>query len=168
AGRLNTQANMLSIEPGVIVNRANNNARIPFRQACGMLAVASIVGNGDWPTAKELASSAPLREEWRTRLSNNGVGGVQVAEVKVDTETGVVRCSRFWAVQDCGMIINKLGCESQVAGGVIMGINYALYEECIYDRQTGRQVNADMEFYKLGGIADMPPIYLHMMELPQR
>ena len=49
-----------------------------------------------------------------------------------------------------------------------MGINYALYEECIYDRQTGRQVNADMEFYKLGGIADMPSIFVHMMDMPER
>ena len=59
---------------------------------------------------------------------------MQVAEVKVDTETGVVRCTSFWAVQDCGLIINKLGCESQVAGGVIMGVNYALFEERIIDR----------------------------------
>jgi xanthine dehydrogenase YagR molybdenum-binding subunit len=168
AGRLNTQRNMLAIEPGVIVNRANNNARIPFRQACGMLQVPNVQGNGDWPPQKEIASNAKIREEWTTRLSNQGVGGVQIAEVKVDTETGVVTCTRFWAVQDCGMIINKLACESQVAGGVIMGLNYALYEECIYDRATGRQVNPDMEFYKLGGILDMPQIHVHMVDMPER
>ncbi len=168
AGQLGTQANMLSIEPGVIVNRANNNARIPFAQACAKLGVPNIQGNADWPTAKELQDSAPLRDEWSTRLTNQGVGGVQIAEVKVDTETGVVKCTRFWTVQDCGLIINKLACESQVAGGVIMGINYAIYEECIYDRATGRQVNPDMEFYKLGGIADMPQIYVHMHDMPER
>src|SRR5262249_59432189 len=128
-------------EPGVIVTRAANNARIPFAQACGKLGVPSVQSNADWPTAKELQSSAPLREEWTTRLTNQGVGGVQIAEVKVDTETGVVRCTKFWAVQDVGMVVNKLACESQVAGGVIMGINYALYEECIFDKFTGRQVN---------------------------
>jgi xanthine dehydrogenase YagR molybdenum-binding subunit len=168
AGQLNVQVNQLAIEPGVVVNRANNNQRIPWRQACGQLGVASVQGNADWPTVQERQKNAPLREEWQTRLTNQGVGGVQVAEVKVDTETGVVRCSRFWAVQDCGMIINKLACESQVAGGVIMGINYALYEECIYDRQTGRQVNPDMEFYKLGGIQDMPQIFVHMHDMPER
>jgi len=168
APRLNTQPNMLAIEPGVIVNRANNNARIPFRQACGMLQVPNVQANADWPLQKELAGNAKLREEWTTRLTNQGVGGVQIAEVKVDTETGVVACTRFWAVQDCGMIINKLACESQVAGGVIMGLNYALYEECIYDRATGRQVNPDMEFYKLGGILDMPQIFVHMHDMPER
>jgi xanthine dehydrogenase YagR molybdenum-binding subunit len=168
AGQLNTQSAMLSIEPGVIVNRANNNARIPWRQACGMLGVPTVQGNADWPSVAERTKNAALRQEWQERLSNFGVGGVQIAQVKVDTETGVVKCTEFWTVQDCGLIINKLGCESQVAGGVIRGINYALYEECIYDRQTGRQVNADMEFYKLGGIADMPNIHVHMMDMPER
>ena len=60
------------------------------------------------------------------------------------------------------------GCESQVAGGVIMGVNYALFEERIMDRHTGRQVNADMEFYKLGGIKDMPRIVVHMHDMPER
>jgi xanthine dehydrogenase YagR molybdenum-binding subunit len=93
---------------------------------------------------------------------------VQIAEVLVDTETGVVRCTKMVAVQDCGLIINKQGCESQVAGGVIMGVNYALYEECIYDRQTGRMVNPNMEFYKLAGINDIPEIHVHMMDMPER
>jgi xanthine dehydrogenase YagR molybdenum-binding subunit len=66
------------------------------------------------------------------------------------------------------MIINKLGCESQVAGGVIMGLNYALFEERIMDRAPGRQVNADMEFYKLGGIQDMPKITVEMVDMPER
>ncbi len=167
AGRLNVQRNQLSIAPGVVVNAANNQ-RIPFRDACRQMGVPNVQANGDWPVQKDLQSNAVLREEWTTRLTNQGVGGVQIAEVKVDTETGVVRCSRFWTVQDCGLIINKLACESQVAGGIIMGLNYALYEECIYDRQTGRQVNPDMEFYKLGGIADMPNIYVHMHDMPER
>jgi xanthine dehydrogenase YagR molybdenum-binding subunit len=71
-------------------------------------------------------------------------------------------------VQDCGLIVNLQGCESQVAGGVIMGVNYALFEERIMDRVTGRQVNPDMEFYKLGGISDMPKIVVHMHNMPDR
>ncbi len=155
APRLNAQAGDLSLEHRadgtVVVNRQNNQA-MPWRQACARLGDTPAVGTGNWTAG----------------LSNQGVGGVQAAEVKVDTETGVVKCTHVWAVQDCGMIINKLGCESQVAGGVIMGINYALFEECIYDRQTGRQVNPDMEFYKLGGIQDMPQIHVHMMDMPER
>jgi xanthine dehydrogenase YagR molybdenum-binding subunit len=118
-------------------------------------------GTGTWTAAE-----ANQKESYN--VSNQGVGGVQVAEVAVDTETGVVRCTKVVAVQDCGMIINLQGCESQVAGGVIMGLNYALFEERIMDRVTGRQVNADMEFYKLGGIEDMPQIVVHMHDMPER
>jgi len=172
APRFNAQPADLSIEPGVVVNRANNNERIPWRQACARLGATPVQATGDWPPAAQLNANTDegraLRREWRTNLSSQGVGGVQVAEVKVDTETGVVRCSRFWAVQDCGLIINRQGCESQVAGGVIMGVNYALYEECLYDRQTGRMVNSNMEFYKLAGIQDVPQIYVHMMDMPER
>ncbi len=49
-----------------------------------------------------------------------------------------------------------------------MGVNYALFEENILDRVTGRQVNPDMEFYKLGGIEDMPHIIVDMMDMPER
>jgi xanthine dehydrogenase YagR molybdenum-binding subunit len=101
-------------------------------------------------------------------VSNVGVCGCQVAEVLVDTETGVVRVTKVVAVQDCGLIVNLQGVESQVAGGVIMGLNYALFEERIMDRQTGRQVNPNMEFYKLGGIEDMPRIVVHMVDMPER
>jgi xanthine dehydrogenase YagR molybdenum-binding subunit len=72
------------------------------------------------------------------------------------------------AVQDCGLVIDRLTCESQVAGGVIMGVNYALFEERIMDRATGRQVNPNMEFYKLGGLKDMPKIVVHLHEMAER
>jgi len=118
-------------------------------------------GTGTWTVGK-------ADEPENRGISHINVGGVQVAEVSVDTETGIVRCTRFVAVQDCGLIINLLGCESQVAGGVIMGVNYALFEENIFDGTTGRQVNDDMEFYKLGGIKDMPDVVVHMMDMPER
>jgi xanthine dehydrogenase YagR molybdenum-binding subunit len=148
---LNTQATNLSIEPGHVVDRTNNR-RFTWREACTRLGQTPAVGRGDWTPG----------------LSDQGVGGVQVAEVVVDSETGVVRCTRIVAVQDCGLIINKLGCESQVAGGVIMGLNYALFEERIMDKTTGRQVNPDMEFYKLAGIIDIPEIVVHMHDMPER
>jgi xanthine dehydrogenase YagR molybdenum-binding subunit len=100
------------------------------------------------------------------RLQSNGVGGCQFAEVEVDSETGFVRVKEVVAVQDCGLIINKLACESQVAGGVIMGVNAAMFEERVMDQATGRMLNPDMEFYKLGTITDMPKIKVHMFDDP--
>jgi xanthine dehydrogenase YagR molybdenum-binding subunit len=167
APRLMCQPSDLSIEPGNVLNRANNQ-RLMWRAACARLGMMPVQASADWPSNQQLNENAQLRDEWTEQLTNNGVGGVQVAEVRVDTETGVVRCTNVVAVQDCGLIINLQGCESQVAGGVIMGVNYALFEERIMDRHTGRQVNADMEFYKLGGIQDMPTITVRMVDMPER
>jgi xanthine dehydrogenase YagR molybdenum-binding subunit len=154
AGRLGAKAEDLVIEPGKIVDKANQKSW-EWKAACAKLGMNTAQGRGNHP-----GNPNPL--------SNQGVGGVQIAEVQVDTETGLVRVKRVVAVQDCGMVVNKQGCESQVAGGVIMGLNPALFEERIMDRQTGRQVNPDMEFYKLGGIEDMPEIIVHMHDMPER
>jgi xanthine dehydrogenase YagR molybdenum-binding subunit len=151
AARLGAKPGDLEIAPGKIVAKGGDKSWT-WKEACAKLGMDSVKGRGDF--AQE--------------LSNVQVGGVQVAEVLVDTETGVVRCTKIVAVQDCGMVINKLCCESQVAGGVVMGVNYALFEEQIMDRHTGRQVNPDMEFYKLGGIEDMPHIVVHMHDMPDR
>src|SRR5262249_45083727 len=132
-----------------------------WKQACARLGMDQAKGAGKWTFAD---SNSPDNKN----VSSSGVGGVQAAEVMVDVETGIVRCTQVVAVQDCGMIVSLLTCESQVAGGVIMGVNYALFEERIMDRQTGRQVNANMEFYKLGGIEDMPKIIVKMYDMPQR
>ncbi len=59
-------------------------------------------------------------------LAEQDLGGVQFAEVAVDTETGIVRVERVVAAQDCGRPMNPLLIESQVQGGVLMGLSYAL------------------------------------------
>jgi xanthine dehydrogenase YagR molybdenum-binding subunit len=66
-------------------------------------------------------------------------------------------------VQDCGLVIDLKTAESQVYGGLIMGITYALYEEALYDPTTGRMLNADMEYYRLAGIQDVGKLKVHMM-----
>jgi xanthine dehydrogenase YagR molybdenum-binding subunit len=151
APKLRTKKENLAIEPGHVVDQSSGK-KWTWKEACARLGMDTIVASGNWTPG----------------LSNMGVGGVQIAEVKVDTETGVVRCTKVVAVQDCGLVVNKLCCESQVAGGVIMAVNYALFEERLMDRHTGRQVNPNMEFYKLGGIEDMPHIIVHMHDMPER
>ncbi len=84
--------------------------------------------------------------------------GVQIAEVEVDTETGQVRVKKITAVSDCGKVINAKLAESQVRGGVIGGVGYGLFERRIMDRGEGRMVNANLESYKVVGMADCPEI----------
>jgi xanthine dehydrogenase YagR molybdenum-binding subunit len=148
----------LTIEVGKVVDSKSGKSW-SWKEFCARLGMDQATGKGDW--SAQMTGQNP-------NVSSGQVGGVQTAEVLVDTETGVVTVKHMVAVQDCGLVVNKLLCESQVAGGVIMGLNYALFEERIMDRVTGRQVNPDMEFYKLGGLRDMPKITVHMMDMPER
>ena len=96
--------------------------------------------------------------EWDEELRQGGVAGTQFAEVEVDTETGAVRVIKIVAVQDCGLAINRLTTESQINGGVIMGLGQALLEERFMDAQTGRMLNANLEDYKVPGTFEIPEI----------
>lgn len=112
-----------------------------WKQACGLLG----------PMGLEVQGSGPKKDG----LTDDGVGGVQMADVSVDTETGKIKINKLVAVQDCGLILDLLTAESQVYGGVIMGIAYSLSEERIMDNATGKYVNANLENYVLPRIGDV-------------
>ncbi|MGA4645025.1 xanthine dehydrogenase family protein molybdopterin-binding subunit [Limisphaera sp. 4302-co] len=124
----------------------------------------------NWRAACKKLGVTPLvvQGRWREGLSSSGVGGVQFAEVAVDTETGLVTVRKIVVVQDCGLIVDPLTAESQVNGGVIMGIGLALYEERVMDWQSGVVLNPNFETYKLPGIADVPEIDIVLINMPER
>ncbi len=123
-----------------------------------------------WASACKKLGVQPLvvSGKWQKGLSSSGAGGVQFAEVHVDTETGFVKVKKITCVQDGGMFVNKLTAESQVNGGIIMGIGYALYEERIMDRQSGVVLNPNFETYKLPALADVPDIDIVLLDMPER
>jgi xanthine dehydrogenase YagR molybdenum-binding subunit len=158
--RIGSDPKDLTIEAGKVVDSKNNKSW-SWKEFCARLGMDQAKGVGDWNV--QMSNQAE-----NAHVSSIQVGGVQVAECTVDTETGVVVLKHMVAVQDCGLVVNRLTCESQISGGVIMGLNYAMFEERMMDRNTGRQVNPDMEFYKLGGIRDMPKVTVHLMDMPER
>jgi xanthine dehydrogenase YagR molybdenum-binding subunit len=97
-------------------------------------------------------------------ISKQAIGGVQFAQIAVDTETGVVKVERVVAVHDCGRPINPKLIESQIYGGVIQGVSYALYEERHLDPDTGVQLNANIDQYKIVGSRETPDIEVHVIE----
>jgi xanthine dehydrogenase YagR molybdenum-binding subunit len=97
-------------------------------------------------------------------LSSFQVGGVQMAEVAVDRDTGVVKMKKYVAVQDMGLIINRKTAASQIYGAVIMGIAYALFEERIMDPKTGAYVNCETGDYKLARLGDVGEIVVELYE----
>jgi xanthine dehydrogenase YagR molybdenum-binding subunit len=154
ASRINTTADNLEAVNGVIRQTDKPDNKIAWKDACRLLGPTAIVKRG---------ANVP-GESRQAHLIDQGVGGVQMADVSVDVETGIVTVNEMVAVQDCGLIINLKTTESQVYGALIMGITYALFEEAIYDKKTGRMLNADMEFYRLAGIRDVGNLKVHMMQ----
>jgi xanthine dehydrogenase YagR molybdenum-binding subunit len=76
----------------------------------------------------------------------------------------VIKVERVVAVHDCGRPINPLGLESQINGGIIQGISYALYENRLLDRNTGMMVNPNLEQYKITGSMEIPTIEALLIE----
>ncbi|HUJ24403.1 MAG TPA: molybdopterin-dependent oxidoreductase [Myxococcales bacterium] len=131
--------------------------------------------------AKADLGGAPLRKPGRTirgyasRVRDYGgwndndkftatIGGAQFVEVEVDTETGIVRVLRAVAVHDCGRPVNRLGIVSQINGGIVQGVSYALHERRVMDLASGRMMNSDLEHYRIVGARDVPEIEAIVLE----
>ena len=157
---LNAAAEDLVARKGRILVRDDPSRGISFREATARLRTDRISAiasrSDDYPGFRRRMGDAAL--------AHQDLGGVQFAEVAVDTETGIVRVERVVAVQDCGRPINPRQIESQVHGGILMGLSYALFEERILDRHTGRMVNPDLEHYKLAGPRETPAIDVVILE----
>lgn len=82
--------------------------------------------------------------------------GAQAAEVEVDLETGGVRVLRIAAAHDCGRVINPELAESQLHGGILQGLGYALFERRVLDPHTGAVLTAGLHEYKIPTMADTP------------
>jgi xanthine dehydrogenase YagR molybdenum-binding subunit len=106
--------------------------------------------------------------EWQEGLSSSGAGGVQFAEVEVDTDTGFVRVKKMVAVHDCGLVVNPMATASQINGGIMCGLGYALYEERVMDRQTGVLLNTSFDSYKIPNLTDAPDIEIVLLNMPER
>ena len=81
--------------------------------------------------------------------------GAVFAEVKVDPDLGQVRVSRLVGAFAAGRIINPRLAESQLMGGMIWGLSFALHEEARHDPRTGRIVNSDLAEYRVPVNADV-------------
>jgi xanthine dehydrogenase YagR molybdenum-binding subunit len=152
APALNAQPDQLECKNGQISVKGDSSRPLSWKEACSKLGAMPLTVRGKNPDRSKPPD-----------LTNSGVGGVQMAEAEVDTETGIVKVRKMVAVQDCGLVVNLKTAESQCLGALIMGISYSLYEEKVMDPTTGRMLNPDMQFYRLAGFSDIPELVVHMM-----
>ncbi len=135
----------VEIGSGAFSVKGDDSKKLSWTEACAKLPEAGVSAT---------ASRAENHDDAWKRFTT----GAQFAEVEVDTETGRVRVVRVVAVHDCGLVVNALTTESQVQGGVIQGVSYALFEDRVLDRPTGKMVNANVDQYKIAGARDVPEI----------
>jgi carbon-monoxide dehydrogenase large subunit len=93
-------------------------------------------------------------------------GGVHVAEVEIDQDTGEVRVLRYVAVDDCGRVINHTLLEGQLHGGIVQGLGQALGEHAVYDRESGQLITGSFMDYYMPRAEEQPGFELHDHSLP--
>src|SRR5438094_189924 len=91
--------------------------------------------------------------------------GAHCAVVEVDLETGDARTVRFFAVDDCGRIINPLLAEGQVHGGIAQGIGQAMFEEVVFDAEGTPRTGSLLD-YQIPSIGEIPQVVTATTETP--
>ncbi|MDG2033191.1 MAG: molybdopterin-dependent oxidoreductase, partial [Rhodospirillales bacterium] len=96
--------------------------------------------------------------------TGNFPNGCQIAEVEIDTETGMARLDRHIIIDDVGTIINPLLLNGQIHGGVAQGVGQALFENIIYDESSGQLLTATFQDYCMPRADDLP--FFEIDDLP--
>jgi len=152
AGVLETPAGELRIDGGVVVSKG---ARTPLSEILGKVENNTVIGKG---------ARHPNDPELSQRTF-----GAHFAEVEVDLRTGEITVEHIVAVHDIGRIVNPLTARSQVEGGVLQALGFALTEERFVDRATGRVMNGNLENYKVPTVKDVPTkITVKFVDRPDR
>jgi CO/xanthine dehydrogenase Mo-binding subunit len=158
---LGVDASTLDLRGGYVVNDADGEAIVPLAKVIRGIHFAEksdvVVTHHYYEPPSRMQD-----REFKGDVSAAYAFGTQVAEVEVDTTTGVVRVLRLTAVHDIGRVINRLGAEGQVQGGLAMGLGYALSEELMVE--GGHIKNPSFREYKLVTSPDVPPYDITFVE----
>jgi xanthine dehydrogenase YagR molybdenum-binding subunit len=150
APKFGTTADNLVMQKGRVVFKNDASKSYTLKQIAAKL-----------PTGDVSARATRVPEYSKERLT---YGGVDYVELAVDTETGRVHVEKVFGAHDCGRPINPTGVISQINGGILQGISYALFEQRIMDRNAGYMLNANLENYKIIGAREVPEIEVVLVE----
>jgi carbon-monoxide dehydrogenase large subunit len=91
--------------------------------------------------------------------------GAHLCVVEVDRHTGEVHPLDYFAMDDCGRVINPLLVEGQIQGGIAQGMGQALWEELIFD-ENGQVLTGEFMDYALPRAARTPRYHCTRSETP--
>lgn len=152
AKKLEVKADALVVSKGRIEVDGYEDKGLTWKAACSLLGIRPLEVNASYNRGDD------------SKLTSQGVGGVQMAHVAVDLATGEVRMKKMVAVQDMGLIVNRKTAESQIYGALIMSIASSLFEHRLNDPKTGAFVNAELSDYRLPRLGDIGDLVVHMHE----
>jgi xanthine dehydrogenase YagR molybdenum-binding subunit len=146
----------IELAEGKFIQKSNPSNSISFKDALRRM------------RTEQIMTSASRSDDYggfmMGTIAHEELGSVQFADVSVDTETGFVKVNRIVACHSCARPLNTKQIESQINGGVIMGLAYALYEDRVMDHGTGHQMNANLDQYKLPFSFEIPEIDIELIE----
>lgn len=149
---LEIPASELELRDGFIVARGDADLRIPLETVVHRHGNRTVVGK------------AQLRAGSKTHIINSFAA--HFTEVEVDPESGAVRVLRYVAVHDSGRIVHPQAARSQVIGGVVQGLGYALMEEIPLDPDSGAPMTMNLDSFKIPNLLDVPMIEPVLIERP--
>jgi aerobic carbon-monoxide dehydrogenase large subunit len=110
----------------------------------------------------ELAAKQPARiirvSATQTPSTPSWPNGAQVCEVEIDPDTGEVKIASMVSVDDIGRIINHMIVEGQIQGGMAQGLGQALYEQAVYDPDSGQFLTGSLMDYCVPRADQLPPM----------
>ena len=164
AAMLKTDANDLEYSDGLIKSRTTGSEikldkvirEIHFRKP-NELSIASFYYE---------PNSEFQDKGFKGNVSGTYAFAAQAIEVEVDTYTGNVKVLDVYVAQDVGKVLNPLGLDGQIEGGVVMGMGYALTEELVME--NGYVLNPSFHDYKLPTASDIPEIHFTPIETNEK
>ena len=157
AKKWETDLEQLFIADSQVQHKTDSEKKMSFREATKLMRTSQFS-----KTMSRSDDYGGFQQPWG--LAFGDLGSVQFAEVSVNTETGFVKVDRIVAAHSCGRPINMGQLESQINGGVIQGISYALYENRVMDKSTGHMMNANVDQYKTPFSMEIPEIETIVVE----
>lgn len=130
---------------------------LKFEEVAAKAYDAEAIPRGMEPTLFEYTAYAPPNYTFPF--------GTHVAVVEVERETGVVKVLKYFAIDDCGKLLNPMLVEGQVQGGVLQGAGQALTEELVFD-ENGQMLTSTLADYLLPSADTMPTIVWDTTETP--
>jgi xanthine dehydrogenase YagR molybdenum-binding subunit len=138
---------------GRLFRRDDPSRSESYTEALGRAGLAQIEGHGASTADRAAQSTYAMHAH-----------GAVFAEVKVDPDLGQIRATRVVGAFAAGRIINPRMVRSQLYGGMIWGVSFALHEQAVIDSRSGRPMNANLADYHIPVSADVPSLEAILVE----